>query len=143
MFRLMTILGMGLLLQACAADPKHNDSNTSTASYSDRFSIEAIKKRKEQEYANKLKVLTSKGPSDELKNALRNNDLYLLGHYTGKGGNFTLPGLIEPRVTMVNCRIKQLDGFGDSIYGANHAKYRNEMIRYASEFNRGMISYCR
>ena len=130
-------------MQACVAVPNEFSSNRSSSQPSNRFSIETIKKQKEAEYAKKYADLKQMNPSVEVAKAVKNNSIYLLAYQSGRGGARLIPGLVEPQPTNINCRVLQLDGMGDSIYGENHLKYRVELRKYASEFNAKMFSYCR
>ena len=143
MKKLLLISGISLLMQACVAVPNESSSNRSSSQPNNRFSIEKIKKQKEAEYAKKYADLKKMNPSVEVAKAVKNNSIYLLAYQSGRGGARLIPGLVEPQPTNINCRVLQLDGMGDSIYGENHLKYRVELRKYASEFNAKMFSYCR
>ena len=143
MKKLLLISGISLLMQACVAVPNESSSNRSSSQPSNRFSIENIKKQKEAEYAKKYADLKKLNSSEEVAKAVKNNNIYLLAYQSGRGGARLIPGLVEPQPTNVNCRVLQLDGMGDAIYGENHLKYRVELRKYASEFNAKMLSYCR
>ncbi|KAG1661930.1 hypothetical protein GQR58_021206 [Nymphon striatum] len=126
--------GISILMQACVAVPNESSSNKSSSQPSNRFSIENIKKQKEAEYAKKYADLKKMNPSVEVAKAVKNNSIYLLAYQSGRGGARLIPGLVEPQPTTVKCRVLQLDGMGDSIYGENHLKYRVALRKYASAF---------
>ncbi len=142
--KIIAIIGISSVMQACVAAP----NNPPPSSYqpdanSSRFSIEGIKQRREAEYAKKLIDLNKKNPAYEAQKAIENNDIHLLTFHSGRGGSIAVPGIEESQVKNVNCRLVQLDGMGDSIYGENHLKYRVAIQKYASEFNATMFTYCR
>ena len=143
MKKLLLLSGISLLMQACVAVPNESSSNQSSQQPNNRFSIENIKKQKEAEYAKKYADLKQMNPSVEVTKAVNNNSIYLLAYHSGRGGVRTIPGLVEPQPTTLNCRVLQLDGMGDSIYGENHLKYRVALRKYASEFNARMLAHCR
>ena len=130
-------------MQACVAVPNESSSNQSSQQTNNRFSIENIKKQKEAEYAKKYADLKQMNPSVEVAKAVKNNSIYLLAYQSGRGGSRIIPGLVDPQPDNINCRVLQLDGMGDSIYGENHLKYRVELRKYASEFNARMLTHCR
>ena len=143
MNKIIMISSIGLLMQACVAAPNTPQSSSQPDNYSSRFSVEAIKQRREAEYAQKLSDLKKLDPAEEVKNALKSNRVYLLAYQSGRGGGTITPGLIEPQAIEVKCRVLQLDGMGDAIYGENHLKYRIALRTYASEFNTLMYPNCR
>lgn len=143
MKKTLTITGLSLLMQACVAAPNTPPSSSQPDDYSSRFSVEAIKQRREAEYAQKLADLNKLDPAEEVKKALKSNKVYLLAYQSGRGGETITPGLVEPQVIEVKCRILQLDGMGDTIFGENHLKYRVALRKYASEFNALMYPNCR
>ena len=115
---------------------------TSRSQFSSRFSIEDIKQRREAEYAQKLADLNKLDPADEVKKALKSNKVYLLAYQSGRGGETITPGLVEPQAIEQKCKVLQLDGMGDAIYGENHLKYRIALQQYASKFNALMFPNC-
>jgi hypothetical protein len=130
-------------MQACVAAPNTPPSSSQPDPFSSRFSIEGIKQRREAEYAQKLEDLNRLNPAEEVKKALKSNSIYLLGYQSGKGGSRVTPGLVESQAIIdQKCRVLQLDGMGDSIYGANHLKYRIALQKYASQFNALMFPNC-
>ena len=141
--KIITIASISLLMQGCVAVPNNSPSSNQPDNYSSRFSVEGIKKREEAKYAQKLGDLSKKNPVIEAQKAIANDDLHLLTFQSGRGGSTTVPGIENLQVKNVNCRLLQLDGMGDSIYGENHLKYRVAIEKYASEFNRVMHPYCR
>ena len=143
MKKTLTITGLSLLMQACVAAPNTPPSSSQPDDFSSRFSVEAIKQRREAEYAQKLADLNKLDPAEEVKKALKSNKVYLLAYQSGRGGETITPGLIEPQAIEVKCRVLQLDGMGDAIYGENHLKYRIALRKYASEFNALMYPNCR
>ncbi len=143
MKKIVAIGGLCLLVQACVAVPNESSSNNSSPQPGKRFSIENIKKQKEAEYAKKYADLKKMNPSEEVAKAVKNNSIYLLAYNSGRGGERKIPGLVEPQPTNINCRVLQLDGMGDAIYGENHLKYRIALRKYASEFNASMLTHCR
>ena len=143
MKKLLLISCVSLLMQACVAVPNESSSNNSSAQPNKRFSIENIKKQKEAEYAKKYADLKKMNPSDEVAKAVKSNSIYLLAYNPGRGAERKIPGLLEPQPITVNCRVLQLDGMGDVIYGENHLKYRIALREYASAFNARMMTYCR
>ncbi len=142
MNKIIIICSISLLMQACVAAPNTPPSSSQPDQFSSRFSIEGIKQRREAEYAQKLADLNRLDPAEEVKKALKSNRIYLLGYQSGKGGSTVTPGLVEPQAINQKCRVLQLDGMGDSIYGANHLKYRIALQKYASEFNALMFPNC-
>lgn len=139
----LTVVLMILTLQACAATPKENSSKLPNDELANRFSIKAIKEKREAEFADKLRQLNARSPVAEVQSALRSNNLYLYSYTSGRGGQSVIPGLIEPQPVLTKCKLVQMDGMGDAIYGPNHLKYRQAIVRYSSEFNRGIISFCK
>ena len=142
MNKIIIICSISLLMQACVAAPNTPPSSNQPDQFSSRFSIEAIKQRREAEYAQKLLDLNKLDPADEVKKSLKNNSIYLLGYQSGKGGSTITPGLVESQVIEQKCKVLQLDGMGDAIYGENHHKYRIALQKYASEFNALMFPNC-
>ncbi|GAA0425060.1 hypothetical protein GCM10009133_37000 [Cocleimonas flava] len=143
MKKMLLISGISLLMQACVAVPNDSSSKSASSNPSKRFSIENIKKKKEEEYAKKYADLKKMNPAEEVAKAVKNNSIYLLAYNSGRGGERKIPGLLEPQPVSVNCRVLQLDGMGDVIYGENHLKYRIALREYASSFNASMMTYCR
>lgn len=140
--KILSVSVMGLLVQACVAVPNTPPSSSQSDDYSSRFSVERIKQRREAEYAQKLFDLNKLVPAEEVKNVLKSKNIYLLAYQSGRGGEIITPGLVEPQSIEVKCRVLQLDGMGDSIYGENHLKYRVALRKYASEFNALMYPNC-
>ncbi len=137
---------VALTLQACAAAPIEKNekaANLPNKELADRFSIKAIKEKREAEFASKLRELNAKSPSQEVQSALRVNNFYLYSYFSGRGGQAIVPGLIEPQPILTKCKLVQMDGMGDAIYGPNHMRYREANRKYSAEFNRGMVSFCR
>ena len=130
-------------MQACVAAPNTPTPSSQPDQYSDRFSVEKIKQRREAEYAQKLADLNKMNPANEVQKAVNNNSIYLLAYQTGKGGSTQIPGLNEQQTSNIKCRVLQLDGMGDAIYGENHLKYRAAIQKYASQFNVAMYPNCR
>ncbi len=133
--------------QACTT-PAVNEASNSNAKpvkskFGDRFSVEKIKQEREAYYAQKLEELKSKDPATEVNTALRTNDIYFLAVAANRGASRSIPGLVEPQAQIINCKTKAVEGMGDALYGKNHIRYRQEMLRYMSEFNTLMKSYCK
>ena len=142
MNKIIIICSVSLLMQACVATPNTSPSSSQPDQFSSRFSIEAIKQRREAEYAQKLVALNKLDPASEVKKALKNNKVYLLAYQSGKGGSTITPGLVEPQAFDLKCKVLQLDGMGDAIYGENHLRYRIALQKYASKFNALMFPNC-
>ena len=87
--------------------------------------------------------LNKMNPANEVLKAVNNNSIYLLAYQTGKGGSTQIPGLQEQQTTNLECRVLQLDGMGDAIYGENNLKYRAALKKYAVQFNVAIYPYCR
>jgi len=135
-------------VQACSNPELNQTENTHSESippkkFGDRFSVENIKKEREAFYAQKRIELKRSTPTVDVKNALRNNDVYLMVIPAGRGGSSSIPGLIEPKVTNVNCKTVFVEGMGDILYGKNHMLYRQELLQYMRQFNALMSQYCR
>lgn len=134
-------------VQACSA-PKVNNVKTNTDSampkeFGNRFSSENLKKEREAFYAQKRIELKSLNALTEVKRALQSNNIYLMVIAANRGTSLSVPGLLDPQVQSVNCRIQSVEGMGDVIYGKNHIAYRQEILRYMTEFNALMQSYCK
>jgi hypothetical protein len=143
MKKIVLISSISLLMQSCVAAPVNPPMSNPPNEFSSRFSIEGIKQRREAEYAQKLIDLKKLNPADEVKKALKINNIYLLAYQSGKGGSTITPGLVEPQALKTNCKVHQLDGMGDAIYGENHLRYRVALREYASKFNALMSPHCR
>lgn len=120
------------------------DSNSNSnfpKGLSNRFSTSKIKEEREAFYTQKRIELTQIDPSTAVRNALRDNNIYLMAIPAGRGGATTIPGLSEV-TTNVKCSIVAAEGLGDSIYGENHMQYRRELLKYMREFNTLMSPHC-
>ena len=91
MNKIIMISSISLLMQACVAAPNTPPSSNQPDQFSNRFSIEAIKQRREAEYAQKLVDLKKLDPAEEVKKALKSNRIYLFGYQSGKGGSEMTP----------------------------------------------------
>ena len=134
-------------IQACSsAEPIEQNSNsrsTMPKQFGDRFSSEKIKQEREAFYAQKLSELRNTSPTEKVNQALQANNIYLMEVPAGRGGSRSIPGLIEPNVSQVNCKTIPSEGMGDVLYGKNHMLYRQEMLKYMQEFNALMAPYCK
>ncbi|PID33837.1 MAG: hypothetical protein CR955_00870 [Thiotrichales bacterium] len=144
------VLSFGLMTQACVSVPNEsvnntasNTASTSMLERSKRFSTKNIKKRKEAEFAQKYADLKRMNPAVEVNKALNNNNVYLLAYHLGRSRARVIPGLLEAQSAQSKCRVLELEGMGDVIYGPNHLKYRTALEKYAREFNRKMVRHCR
>lgn len=129
-----------LLLQSCAATPIKSENKQSYAD--NRFSIDKIKKKRENIYAVKLLELNNRNPVSDVKSAVARKNYYLLSYNSGRGGMNKVPGVTPQQLAKNHCDFRALEGLGDSIYGENHLKYRVAIRRYANTFNKMMLSYC-
>jgi len=134
-------------IQACSsAEPKEQNSNSGNIipkEFGELFSSENIKQEREAYYAQKLSELRLMSPAEQLNEALRTNNIYLMSVPAGRGGSRSIPGLIESQVMKVNCKTVAVEGMGDVLYGKNHLMYRQELLKYIREFNALMSPYCK
>ena len=133
-------------IQACSSPKQTENSNSDTIvpkEFGDRFSSENIKKERELFYAQKRLELKRTTPSADVKKALKSNNIYLMEVPEGRGGNRSIPGLIEFEVLQVNCKTVPAQGMGDVLYGKNHILYRQELLAFMREFNILMMPYCK
>ena len=137
----MLIAGLCSLMTACVAAPEKPEKGSTMRDLAkkENASAEAIKQRQEQQYAQLLENLQRRSSTQEARNAIARRDYYMMAYYAGRGG-LKIPGVNS---NQTRCRIQQLDGMGDMIYGDNHMKYRLAMRDFASQFNRIMQSHCR
>lgn len=142
MKKLLLISAMGLAVQGCAASPDPTSSVNKSKSYSNRFSTEEIKKRREEKYKKQQLELEKKNPTSEAQNAINSQSYYLLAYQSAKGIPPKIPGVSQPQSLNTHCRVLQLEGMGDSIYGPNHLKYRAALQKYAMQFNLQMLPHC-
>lgn len=141
---IVLIASFSLLLQACAEIPvKQEKKHKPIVKLPYAASTEAIKNRNENKYAQKLQALNNKNPILEAQQEASIGYHFFLGFQGGRGGARTIPGLTLQQAKSSSCGIKRLDGFGDTIYGENHLKYRIALRNYAKKFNGVMYSYCR
>ena len=132
-----------LLLQACAGAPiKTEEIKSATVKGKNTSSAMSIKSDRERRYAQKLHDLKLKNPVAEAQRDISRGSYYLMGYSSGRRGEKVFPGLSLQQATNSSCGFKNLDGFGDVLYGRNHLEYRKEMKIYASQFNRTMIASC-
>jgi len=143
MIKIISFLGIGLILQACQTNTMPSSSNQQPKQTPSRFSIKAIKKQEEEKYAQKLIELNEKNVAAEVEKARIKNRPYLLTYHQGRGGAMKAPGLSEKQFKNSKCKTILLDGMGDSIYGENHMSFRAAQIQYASEFNILMLPFCK
>ena len=143
MIKIVSILSLGLILQACLGNPIPPTTNPEPKQAPSRFSITEIKKKQEAKYAQLLIELNAKNVAEEVEKAKQNNTQYLLAYSAGRGGAMKAPGLTESQFKQNKCKMVLLDGMGDSIYGENHARFRVAQRQYAIEFNTLMLPYCR
>ena len=148
MYKIIGIMAIGLISQACTAIPPSSSdsgyvprsSQTSTPDYS----TTRIKQKREAEFAQKLASLQRQNPVREAQHLASLGNTYLWVYNSGRGGSVKAPGLTTQQITnMRGCQLLQLEGMGDTIYGDNHLKYRVAARNYAKQFNLTMIRYCR
>lgn len=145
MKKILILSSFSFLLQACTAIPAPSEDNRRDyrEENADRFSVKDIKQSREQEYAQKLAVLNRKNPVIEAQRAAAADNYYLLAYHSGRGGSLKIPGLTQQQSEATRCNLKQLDALGDMIYGTNHLQYRVAIRKYANQFNKTMIRFCR
>ena len=103
---------------------------------------EKIKQERENYYAQKLLQLKSMNAANDVAKAVQSNNFYLLTVLAGRGTDAAIPGLLGPRVQVIKCNLIPTEGMGDILYGKNHLKYRQEMVKYMREFNALMQPNC-
>ncbi len=146
MLRFLSLLGLSISLQACAAIPAGSDVESHADlrhKYADRLSVDNIKQDREQIYAQKLAALKILSPIQDAQRAVAADGYYFLAYQTGRGGLLKTPGLTQQQSSNKRCGIQMLDGMGDVIYGDNHLQYRKAIRDYAYQFNKTMFSFCR
>ena len=141
MKKLIIVACMGFLLSACATLPEKKDEPL--REYVRENPVKDIKKRREDEYTQKLNALKYRNPVQEAQQAIAARQYYLLAYEGGRGSPTKAPGLSSSQAANSRCSFKRLDGFGDSIYGVNHLKYRIALRKFARQFNQRMFAYCR
>jgi nitroreductase len=129
------------LVTACVAAPQKQQKKPSLREMAKAESntTSAIKQRREQQFAQMLASLQRRNPEQEARNAIARGDLYVMGYNLGIGG-LSIPGI---NVQQNRCRVQQLDGLGDVIYGDKHMQYIIAAKRFANRFNQVMLPYCR
>lgn len=142
MIKIISFLGLGLILQACQTNTMPPSTNQQPKQAPSRFSIKAIKKQEEEKYAQKLIELNAKNAVAEVEKARKKNTPYLLVYHQGRGGSTKAPGVSENQLKNSQCETILLEGMGDSIYGENHMSFRTAQIQYAREFNILMLPFC-
>lgn len=135
-------------VQACSTPVPASSSNSKTDSampkeFGSRFSSEKIKQERESYYSQKLMQLKSLNAGYEVSKAVQSKNIYLISTIAGRGTTASIPGLVGPQTQILNCKIVASEGMGDVLYGKNHLKYRQEMLRYMREFNALMQPYCK
>ena len=107
-------------------------------------SAASIKAEQEKMYGKKIKVLKMKDPLKDAMDAAALGFPYVLGHYEGRSQILVLPG-VDLTIYANNKErvpVLHMDGLGDSIYGKNHAEYRQLMDQYARKFNSITFKAC-
>ena len=138
----LLVVVLSTSLSACVAPPektKKKSGGLSAMVDAEHASTESIKNRREQQYQQMLANLQQRNAVQEARSAIAQGNYYVMGYYVGRGG-LTIPGI---NVRQNRCRVQQLDGMGDVIYGDSHMKYRIAAKRFANQFNQVMLPYCR
>jgi hypothetical protein len=150
MKNLFLVISSMMLLQACGAttpEPSVQTSAQASKSKLERFgslsNSSNIKKKRENEYQQKLVELERRSAANDVQRSIANNQVHLLSYYAGRSATAKVPGLTAHQLNNVRCPLKQIEGMGDVIYGKSHLKYRKAMIKYAAEFNSRMVSHCK
>ncbi len=141
MKKLSSVISISLLLTACAATPVKKDEQLRT--FVRDNPVANIQKNREDQYAQKLHALNGRNAAQDAQRAIASGQHYLLGYLSGRGGSLKAPGLNRQQSSTSRCGYKRLDGFGDTLYGKSHLKYRVALRRYANQFNKLMYPYCR
>ena len=136
-------------LQGCASVPVNktvrssgSNSQINVSGFNNKASTVEIKKNREDKYAQKLAILKQRNPNRDAQREISRGNYFLLAYQSGRGGGASAPGLTIKQMESSFCQTKQLEGFGDTIYGNSHLKYRIALRAYAKEFNRLMYNYC-
>lgn len=136
-------------LQGCASVPVNktvrnsgSSSHINVSGFNNKASTVEIKKNREDKYAQKLAILKQRNPDRDAQREISRGNYFLLAYQTGRGGGASAPGLTIRQMESSSCRNKQLEGFGDTIYGDSHLRYRIALRAYAKEFNKLMYNYC-
>lgn len=141
MKQIVTIASVCLLMQACAGLPAKKNKNT-MVDLPKNASVAVIKKDREDKYAQRLYELNQRNPVQDAQQAISAGNYHLLGYQSGRGGSNKAPGLTGQQAASASCGFRRLDGFGDTIYGESHLRYRVASRKYATQFNRAMYPYC-
>ena len=151
---LASLLGLGLAAQACTTTPEHeliktnsSSSNTSDSTmpkeFGSRFSTKNIKAEREAFYAHKRNELALLSPTVEVNKAIHSNNVHLMVVPASRGGTLSIPGLTNLQLKTISCRMQNIEGMGDVLYGNNHAAYRQEILNYSRRFNALIAPYCK
>lgn len=142
--RFLSFITISVIVQGCTAVPAPEPYVPRTQSNeASNYSVGTIKQKREREYANKLAALQKRNPVRDAHNLASERNIYLWVYQSGRGGKTKASGLTAQQLANANCRLRQMDGMGDAIYGDNHLKYRIANRRYASQFNKVMLRYCK
>lgn len=146
--QLSSYMLISIVLPACTEVPSSMASkphiNTPSNYTPPNYSIGNIKQKREAEYAQKLSALKRKNPVNDAHNEAAKGKAYLWVYQSGRGGITKAPGLSEAQLANnTSCSIRQIAGLGDMIYGETHLKYRVAIRKYANQFNKVMLRYCR